>query len=442
MVTSSRTKQVQKKKIGRKSKIAFVCSGGATKAGAFHLGVALALQEKGFRFIGGIAPKKITDYKRGPLDVSVYVGSSAGSMITTYLSAGFSLENIFHSFLNLTPEGAHHVDFTPKKLPRLTYQKMFRLRSEIASEQMRQFLKIRGIFSSLADGNWESLLQFKWLKTTGVFSTEGLEQYLREDVLLSNHFQDYLAELYITSTRLDDPRKVVFGKRAMPPPPHDPRCLYLEDVKISDACAASMALPFIFAPHPLRSSDGVEDFYIDGETRDTLSTHVAVDAGADLVISSYTHQPYHFHPEMGSLTKHGLPSILVQSLYILVEQKINRHIHQKKGQQAAMEAVQKYCKDESVPEKHRKKIMEILEEKLHHRMDVDNIYIHPSPEDYRMFFKPHFSLSPKKMADVVKSGFKAATDVLRHYEFEDLRDQPPIKGESPARARARKKAVS
>ncbi|NDD92084.1 hypothetical protein EBZ37_08370, partial [bacterium] len=36
--------------IGSKRKIAFVCSGGATKAGAFHLGVALALQEQGFRF--------------------------------------------------------------------------------------------------------------------------------------------------------------------------------------------------------------------------------------------------------------------------------------------------------------------------------------------------------------------------------------------------------
>ena len=34
--------------IGPKRKIAFVCSGGAAKAGAFHLGVALALRELGF----------------------------------------------------------------------------------------------------------------------------------------------------------------------------------------------------------------------------------------------------------------------------------------------------------------------------------------------------------------------------------------------------------
>jgi predicted acylesterase/phospholipase RssA len=42
--------------IGSKRKIALVCSGGATKAGAFHLGVALALQEQGFKFYGGLPP--------------------------------------------------------------------------------------------------------------------------------------------------------------------------------------------------------------------------------------------------------------------------------------------------------------------------------------------------------------------------------------------------
>src|SRR3954451_25101929 len=84
--------------IAPKKKIAFVCSGGATKAGAFHLGVALALQEQGFKFFGGAAPISGEIPTPGPMDISTYVGSSAGSIISTCLAAGYSLDNIFNSF--------------------------------------------------------------------------------------------------------------------------------------------------------------------------------------------------------------------------------------------------------------------------------------------------------------------------------------------------------
>ena len=56
MVGPRRTASEDRIQIGPKRKIAFVCSGGASKAGAFHLGVALALQEQGFKFYGGLAP--------------------------------------------------------------------------------------------------------------------------------------------------------------------------------------------------------------------------------------------------------------------------------------------------------------------------------------------------------------------------------------------------
>src|SRR6185437_11317856 len=89
--------------IGPKKKLAFVCSGGATKAGAFHLGVALALQEQGFHFFGGMNPVSGTPKTPGPMDISTYVGSSAGSIIAACLAAGYSLDNIFNSFLDRQP---------------------------------------------------------------------------------------------------------------------------------------------------------------------------------------------------------------------------------------------------------------------------------------------------------------------------------------------------
>ena len=87
-------------KISKKSKVAFVCSGGAVKAGAFHLGVALALQEKGFRFVGGFKDNQsVVLTNASGREISIYVGSSAGSIISTYLCAGYSLEQIFDTFL-------------------------------------------------------------------------------------------------------------------------------------------------------------------------------------------------------------------------------------------------------------------------------------------------------------------------------------------------------
>jgi predicted acylesterase/phospholipase RssA len=429
----------EKIQIASKRKIAFVCSGGATKAGAFHLGVALALQEQGFRFYGGVngAPQPVSastglgaspSRVPGPMDISTYVGSSAGSIISSYLASGFSLDNVFNSFLGRKPTDP--ADCIPKVLPRLTYQKMFKLRPGLAKEQLSQFVFFGKLLNSLLAGNWEALFQLDWIKAQGVFSTHGLEEFMREEVLPSNRFQDLMADLFIVATQLNHSRKVVFGKYSYQPPPHDLTCQYDNDVGISDACAASVALPFIYAPYPIKNKNGKIIYYIDGEIRDTLSTHVAIDAGADLVIASHTHQPYHFHRDTGSLTDHGLSSILIQSIYLLIEQKINNHIHNKETQRSAINAVEKYCKSHGVSPEHIRGILETLETELHHRRDVDTIYIHPSPTDSQMFFGEHFSLGPKKLWDIVKSGFKSAIETLRRYEFADRKHQetpPPIR---------------
>jgi predicted acylesterase/phospholipase RssA len=415
--------------IGPKKKIAFVCSGGAAKAGAFHLGVALALQEQGFKFLGGRIPPGGTVRESDPMEISTYVGSSAGAIITSYLAAGYSLDNIFNSFLGREPqEPVDPIDITPKILPRLTYQKMFKIKSGFGREQLSQLSFFRRIFMNLLDGNWEALVQLKWLKATGLFSTLGIEQYLREEVLPSNKFQDYLADLFIVATQLNHSRKVVFGKYSYQPPPFDLTCQYDSGVEISHACGASTSLPPIFSPYSISGPDGQQHWYIDGEIRDTLSSHVAVDAGADLVIASYTHQPLHLSKEIGSLTEHGLSAIVIQSIYLLIEQKIKNHIHNKQIQRNAINAVSQYCKDVGLAEVHRKCICQILESELHHRMNVDTIYIHPSPTDSTLFFGENFTLAPGLMTETVRSGFRAAIETLRKYDFADRVRSPATGG--------------
>jgi predicted acylesterase/phospholipase RssA len=404
--------------IGPKKKIAFVCSGGATKAGAFHLGVALALQEQGFHFMGGLlnrdgSPPRSPD----PMEISTYVGSSAGSIISSYLAAGYSLDNIFNSFTGREP--IDPTDVHPKVLPRLTYPTLFKLRPGIAREQFSQLMQVGRLLNKIVQGEWEQLLHSGLLRMQGLFSTSGLEEFLRQEVLPSNRFHDYIPDLFIVATQLNHSRKVVFGKYRYQPPPHDLTCQYDNDVEVSQACAASAALPFVYAPYAIENKEGRQVHYIDGEIRDTLSSHVAVDNGADLVIASHTHQPYHYNKEIGSLTDHGLPSILIQSIYLVIEQKVNNYIHNKQTQRQAILAVEKYCKEQGLEPQHKRRILEILESELHHRRDVDTIYIHPSPQDAQMFFGDHFSLSPRKLSDIVKSGFKATIEKLRHYEFAD-----------------------
>ena len=77
--------------LSTKKKVAFVCSGGAVKAAAFHVGVALALEEAGFIFDGGLASQASDLAGADPARVvSGYVGASAGSLLTPYLANGGS----------------------------------------------------------------------------------------------------------------------------------------------------------------------------------------------------------------------------------------------------------------------------------------------------------------------------------------------------------------
>ena len=46
--------------LSEKQKPALVLSGGGVKAAAFHIGVCLALKDKGFKFAGG-SPSRVAD---------------------------------------------------------------------------------------------------------------------------------------------------------------------------------------------------------------------------------------------------------------------------------------------------------------------------------------------------------------------------------------------
>jgi predicted acylesterase/phospholipase RssA len=404
-------------RLSEKQNLALVLSGGGIKAAAFHLGVCLALREKGFKFAGGNRDDVEQKYTNGKMTFRIYVGSSAGAFVTTFLAAGYSIEAIIEAFERGAESDLQRLKRTDQVYARLKpirYRDLFTLNGGNFMSFIPNVLRRK----SLVTGGIESFIK-SGFKINGLFTGKGIERYMREEVLApavqSNRFVDLGVKLYIVATQLNHSRKVIFGDFAEE---HKERNFHLANFSnISDAVAASAALPPVFAPYGIKNSDGKDIYYFDGEIRDTLSTHVAVDAGADLVISSYSIQPYHYTPAMGSLHNYGIPLIVNQALYQVIQQKIERHIDHQQQISGIMGAVEGYFRQAGLPGEHKDKLLEILAKRVNFKSGIDYVYVHPSPKDHEMFFVDHFSLNPTILGRIVHIGFRAAIQALRKLDL-------------------------
>jgi predicted acylesterase/phospholipase RssA len=390
-----------KKSLRHKKKIAFVVSGGAVKAACFHMGVSLALEKKGVVLSGGTTknPPKKSDKPT----INTYVGSSAGSILASFLASGYSTRDIIHSFLQSK--------FAPKSLPKIGYRDLFRLTSPSISRLLKPFKAQK---TGISSGGIEGFVK-NYFTLGGLFTTKGIETYLKS-VLPTNNFKDLTAELFIVASQLDTTDKSVFCKyeRIKTRPEH--HAIYDSTVKISHAAAASAALPPIYQPYQLKTKQG-KIYCFDGEIRETLSTHVAKDMGCDLVIASYTHQPYHYSPEIGSLANYGISHVMIQAIYQLIEQKIHTARRMWKNKNIALDTVNEFFKDNGLNDNKRKELVDLLEKKLKFKRDVKYIFIHPRKDDHSLFLSDHFNLGNDYMIKMVQSGFRSAIYHLRNYEF-------------------------
>lgn len=390
-------------RIPPKQRLAFVASGGAIKAACFHMGACLALQERGFRFLGGI--RDATPNPEFPdRTFTIYVGSSAGAFFTALLAAGYSLDEIADSFVGTAGEGRlRRIRWKETFLP--VKPKPVRYVRELFAKQTR----IRGI---------ESYLQWAF-PGSGLFTTRGIRDFLRS-ALPVEIFHDLAPELYITGTALDISRKAVFGPRRA-----DERegTFYEDRVPIADAVAASLALPPIYRPYHIKQG-AFPGYYFDGEIRDTLSTGTAKDVGADLIVSSYTHQPYQYSKAFGSLVRYGIPAIVVQAIYLVVEQKIRLHHRARQDREVVFEIVDRFFTEHKLDASLRRLLLDELTLALRHRPGVDYLFLHPDQEaDF--FFAEHFDLSRRGVERAVNMAYKHVLRQLRPYQF-SFDEQPSI----------------
>jgi predicted acylesterase/phospholipase RssA len=381
----------------KNKKIALVLSGGMVKAAAWHLGVVLALEELGF----SLKSNKSSDsaVNKRSLEISTYVGSSAGAMISIYLASGYTPQEIINSTLGLSKGGS---------LSKITYKDIFYFKKN----------KIRPIKSDLYHplDDFPSILKHTlkpFLSFSGFFSIEGVKNYLLENVLENDRFDAFNADLFIVATQLDHSRKVIFSKYNYPNPSHDNTATYYSNCPVSDAAAASMSVPPFYSPYPIMNDVTKQvDYYIDGEIRETLSTHVAEDNNCDVIISSWTHTPYHFHDEVGSLVNYGLPTIMVQSIYLMIQKKIIERRANRATARDIINTVNEYLLHEKISNKHRREVISILEKKLNFNPSSQFIDIYPDHHDYKLFFANSFSLNPKVSSHAVKMGYKRTMELL------------------------------
>ncbi len=396
------------------SKTALVCSGGATKAAAFHIGVCLALRDREFSFVGGLSetipPVDCYPFPRPkyhPRQIATYVGSSAGALIVTMLAAGVSIESVINSFAESTK---FKIPGTFRSIPRIQYRDMLSFNWPSKSGLYNLFKKRPVLGKTL-----ESLILGN-LKTPGLFTTQGLADYLKNYILPTEHFHELKPDLFVVGTQLDHSRKMVFGRFGTEKT-FDEYCQYASNAKISEAVAASMSLPLIYSPFKVKHGEAKSRYYIDGEIRETLSTHVAKENACDLIICSYTHQPYHYKQEIGSLNQYGLPSIIIQSLYQAIEQKVYGAKKAHENKKAAVETVREFFQQKKYPTEELEELVAKLQERIDFNEKLNYLFIHPEPKDREMFFGEHFTLKPEVLQNVVSIGYKRAMAELRKYEL-------------------------
>jgi len=292
---------IQKSNLSRKKenpKIALVLAGGAVSGAAFKIGGLKALNDY-------LVNKKLTEF-------DIYVGISAGAILTVPLCGGISPEEMLASldgkskkYSQLSPFEFYYPNWQeylsrPLKyiygqfsfLPGVLFDVLRaspRLKDEFL-ENSFQFLK------KPSYSNYEILTKpilkvaysnrripaLGELLPSGIFNNKRIETYLRDNMKrnkMPNNFRVLKRmtgkSLYVSAMDLDTSSRVVFGPDEK------------NDVDISEAVQASSAVPGFYKPAQLKGVD-----YIDGGVRKTANTALAVEKGADLVICYNPFRPY------------------------------------------------------------------------------------------------------------------------------------------------------
>jgi NTE family protein len=336
----------------RHSKVALVLAGGGIMGVVYEIGALRAINDM-------LVDLTVNDF-------DIYVGTSAGALVTSLVANGYTPHEIMRFMDNRHPEigGVRVGDIFHANLQDYARRLMNLPRAllTLGYNSMRHPGDL-----ALSDLIWE----FTEVLPSGLYDGNALERYVRRMLEMpgrSNRFDFLEKQLYVVATELDTGNRAVFGQGGK------------AIVPISRAVAASSALPVLYRPVEIFGRD-----YLDGGLHGTASLDLAIESGAKLVICINPMVPLNarrVHPDENYISEHGLPAIINQAVRTLLHSSLRYHI---KNLQM------KYP-------------------------DVDIVLIQPEWDDHRMFsYNPMYYGSRLMLAE---HGFETVTSgLLAHYDY-------------------------
>lgn len=336
----------------RRSKVALVLAGGGITGVVYEVGALRAINDM-------LVDLTVNDF-------DIYVGTSAGALVTSLIANGFTPHEIMQFLDNRHPEigGIRVSDIFQANL-RDYARRLINLPHSLFRLGYNTIRRPHDI--ALSDILWE----FTEVLPTGLYDGNALERYVRKILEMpnrSNRFDFLEKQLYIIATELDSGTRAVFGQGGK------------AIVPISRAVAASSAVPVLYRPVQIFGRD-----YLDGGLHGTASIDLAIEAGAKLVICVNSMVPLNAkltHPNENYISEHGLPAVINQTVRTLLHSSLRYHIKNLQN---------KYP-------------------------DVDIVLIQPDWNDHRMFsYNPMYYGSRLLLAE---HGFETVTSgLLSHYDY-------------------------
>lgn len=331
---------------------ALVLAGGGVSGAVYEIGALRAIDEL-------LVNRTVNDF-------DIYVGTSAGALVTSFLANGVSSVDLMR-----VVNASHPIARFPeaKHLFRLNTGEMMRRSLGLPRRLLRtgaDALVSRGRLSVLD-------MIFSGLGSalpSGIYDNRSYGEWMRDSLALTgcaNRFDQLQRELYIIATELDNGHRKVFGADT-------------PEVLISDAVAASSAVPIIYRPYRIAGKE-----YIDGGIRGNASLDVAIEQGAKLVVCINSLVPFNSAQQDASkgnlISARGLEAVSAQATRVMLHSGLKYQIKQ-------------------LQRRHP---------------DVDIILIEPKPDDTIMFFANIMRLQDR--VKIAEHGFRSVSvDLAGDYE--------------------------
>ncbi|MFQ5897569.1 MAG: patatin-like phospholipase family protein [Candidatus Methylomirabilia bacterium] len=286
------------------TKSALALAGGGVIGGMYEVGALAALEES------------LPGFKATNFDI--YVGSSAGAVVATLVANGVSPLELYQILDQGLPDP-------------MNFEQSAVYDRHAVVQAARRFLRLvwavgsRHVVARFRSSVPDLLSKAQGELPPGFFSLEQLEEYIRRTLEakgLSNDFRSLARVLLIPAVDLDRAERVVFGLGE------------LAAVPISQAVAASSAIPGFFEPYTVNNRD-----HVDGGVGHTVHADLAIQAGAELVVVVNPLVPVVQEGEEGQtpMKQQGLYSIMEQSSRIINQRLFDMGLRELKASHPKVE---------------------------------------------------------------------------------------------------------